>query len=89
MCACGFGVRREGRRGAVEVGGEGWKERSLWGERTTFFRELQVVEGKALSSHLPLNVQPPLQPVVWINRCQQSWPAVITPEQRGWGLNTL
>ena len=32
MCAWGFRVRREGRRGAIEVGGEGWKERGFWKE---------------------------------------------------------
>ena len=47
MCAWGFRVRREGRGGEIEVGGEGWKERGFWKERTTFFLEHQVMEGKA------------------------------------------
>ena len=29
------------------MGGEGWKERGLWKERTAFFLEHQVTEGKA------------------------------------------
>lgn len=88
MCAWGFRVRREGRRGAIEVGGEGWKERGFWKERTTFFLEHQVMEGKAGT------LQPrALQRTTYSLSCGPS--AVnspghlLSPLKGGWGLSIL